>query len=92
MTRRATRSIWPPGYYGTDRQTGEYVNTGDLDNELWVLDPDTGKASLANEANALMFAHVKGIYIVADDSLTLEPDRYGFRCGAEHDQRDHDGG
>ena len=60
------------GYYGTDRQTGEYVNTGDLDNELWVLDPDTGKASLANEANALMFAHVKGIYIVADNSLTLE--------------------
>lgn len=60
------------GFYGTDTN-GNHVNTGDKDNELWVLDPTTGKASLANSSNALLYAHVKGVYFVSDSDLKLEP-------------------
>lgn len=49
-------------------------NNNDVDNELWVVDPATGKAAHPNTLNAQFKAHVVGLYVVPSSSSIIPGD------------------
>lgn len=48
-------------------------NSSDVDNELWVVNTETGKAAHPGSLNAQFRAHVVGLYVVPSASQTVKP-------------------
>lgn len=61
-----TDTLYLAGAYGKKA-------SNDMDNELWVVNPETGKAAHPNTLNARFEAHVVGLFVVPSGSKAFAP-------------------